>query len=57
METLIREIAEYFKAGEKFVEILSSNPFAFRKQLHKAVRRRGLTWTFAITENSVFVIK
>jgi len=55
MAAWIEQIKIEFSSGKTFVEIASKDPRAFRRLLYKAVRRRGLLWTFATTDKSVFV--
>jgi hypothetical protein len=52
----IEQIKTEFASGKTFVELQSDNPISFRFYLYKAARRRGLLWSFAVSEKSVFVI-
>ena len=52
----IDQIKNEFATGKKFIELQSDNPVALQRLLYKAARRRGLLWSFAVSEISVFVI-
>lgn len=52
----IEEIKRQFATGQRFIELPHNDPVAFRRTLYRAVRRRGLLWMFATSNNSVFVI-
>ena len=49
-------IEKEFNDGKRFIELSSSDPMKLRKRIYEACRRRGLLWTFATSDKSIFVI-
>ncbi len=58
LQVQIDQIARLFASGNDWVEIRYIGDVSkFRKSLYGAVRRRGLLWSFAVCDESLFVIK
>lgn len=52
---LIEAIKNEFEDGASLIEIQCNNPGTYRDLLYKATRRRGLLWSFAVGDKSLFI--